>query len=95
MPTYDYKCSTCGHTYELFQPITSRPVKKCPECGRSTAKRLIGAGSGIIFKGSGFYVTDSRGKDAAESQAVSGDGKKDKAADKKQSSETKSKNSDD
>jgi putative FmdB family regulatory protein len=60
MPTYDYHCTACDHRYELFQPITARPTKKCPSCGRQTAKRLIGAGAGVIFKGSGFYQTDYR-----------------------------------
>jgi len=60
MPTYDYKCSNCGHKFEKFQSMSSAPVKKCPECGRNTAKRLIGTGAGLIFKGSGFYITDYR-----------------------------------
>lgn len=60
MPTYDYECSACGHKYELFQSITAKPVKRCPVCGRSTAKRLIGSGAGVIFRGSGFYATDYR-----------------------------------
>ncbi len=60
MPTYDYECGACGHRYEMFQSITAKPVKKCPKCGRQTAKRLIGTGGGIIFKGSGFYATDYR-----------------------------------
>lgn len=60
MPTYDYKCSKCNHTWELFQSITAKPIKKCPECGANKAQRLIGTGAGIIFKGSGFYQTDYR-----------------------------------
>lgn len=60
MPTYDYKCAKCNHTWELFQSITAKPIKKCPECGANQAKRLIGTGAGIIFKGSGFYQTDYR-----------------------------------
>lgn len=60
MPTYDYKCVSCSHTWELFQSITAAPVKKCPECGKSKAQRVIGPGAGIIFKGSGFYQTDYR-----------------------------------
>lgn len=60
MPTYDYKCSACDHRWELIQPITSNPVRKCPECGRLKAERVIGPGAGIIFKGSGFYQTDYR-----------------------------------
>ena len=66
MPTYDYECRVCGHKFELFQSITDRPRRKCPDCGRSTAERLIGAGGGLIFKGSGFYVTDHRNKDFKE-----------------------------
>jgi putative FmdB family regulatory protein len=60
MPTYEYVCEKCGHKFERFQAITARPIRKCPKCGKSSAKRLIGVGSGIIFKGSGFYETDYR-----------------------------------
>lgn len=60
MPTYDYQCPKCDHTWEMFQPITAKPVKKCPECGKQSARRVIGPGAGIIFKGSGFYQTDYR-----------------------------------
>ncbi len=60
MPTYDYKCSNCEHHLEKFQSITSPVLRKCPKCGKSTLKRLIGTGAGIIFKGSGFYQTDYR-----------------------------------
>jgi putative FmdB family regulatory protein len=58
MPTYDYECRQCGHRFELFQSITEEPVKRCPKCGKNTARRLFGGGLGIIFKGSGFYTTD-------------------------------------
>ena len=57
MPTYEYECKNCGHRFERRQSMTDRPLKKCPECGRSL-RRLIGAGSGIIFKGPGFHATD-------------------------------------
>lgn len=60
MPTYDYKCDACEHEWELFQSITAKPVRKCPGCGRLKARRVIGAGAGIIFRGSGFYQTDYR-----------------------------------
>ncbi|HSI36307.1 MAG: FmdB family zinc ribbon protein [Phycisphaerae bacterium] len=60
MPTYDYKCSACGHEFELFQSMKAAPVKKCPNCGKAKAKRLIGTGAGLLFKGSGFYITDYR-----------------------------------
>jgi len=58
MPTYDYKCTVCGHKFEMFQSITKKSLRKCPRCGKLGLKRLIGAGSGVIFKGTGFYQTD-------------------------------------
>jgi len=57
MPTYEYECTQCGHGFEAFQKMTDKPLNKCPKCGKKV-KRLIGSGSGIIFKGSGFYATD-------------------------------------
>lgn len=60
MPTYDYICEACKNAWEEFQPITAKPTKKCPKCGKAKAKRQIGPGAGIIFKGSGFYQTDYR-----------------------------------
>ena len=59
MPTYEYECTKCGHKFDLFQPMKDDPIKKCPEC-KGKVDRLIGQGSGIIFKGSGFYETDYR-----------------------------------
>lgn len=60
MPTYDYKCRGCGHVFEHFQAISDPALKKCPKCGKLRLERLIGAGAGLIFKGSGFYITDYR-----------------------------------
>jgi putative FmdB family regulatory protein len=60
MPTYDYKCEACDHTFEKFHSITADPVRKCPVCGKRKVRRLIGTGAGLIFKGSGFYITDYR-----------------------------------
>lgn len=60
MPTYDYECDHCSHTFELFQSISEPVKKKCPECGKSKLRRLIGAGAAVVFKGSGFYQTDYR-----------------------------------
>jgi putative FmdB family regulatory protein len=70
MPTYEYKCDACGHSFERFQPMTAPPVKKCPKCGKSKVRRLIGAGAGLIFKGGGFYITDYR-SDAYKQSAKS------------------------
>ena len=59
MPTYRYKCTECGHEFELFQYMSDKPVKTCPEC-HGEVERQIGKGAGLIFKGSGFYITDNR-----------------------------------
>lgn len=67
MPTYDYKCLNCGFTFEHFQSMTDQPVKECPKCG-GKAKRLISGGTGLIFRGSGFYITDYKNK---KSESVS------------------------
>ena len=60
MPTYEYVCDACGHEFEKFQPITASASRKCPVCNKLKLRRLIGAGAGVIFKGSGFYQTDYR-----------------------------------
>ncbi len=57
MPTYEYRCDGCGLLFEQFQKITDDPVNECPDCGAAVT-RLVSGGSGIIFKGSGFYQTD-------------------------------------
>lgn len=98
MPTYDYECSQCEHKWEEFQSITAKPLRKCPACGKLRAKRVIGAGAGIIFKGSGFYQTDYRSssyKKAAEAdskaQSASSESKSSKdsgSADKSSSSDS-------
>jgi len=77
MPTYDYECAKCGHTFEKFQSIKAPAIRKCPACGELTVRRLIGAGAGVIFKGSGFYQTDYRSesyrKAAANDKPSGGD----------------------
>src|ERR1043165_914138 len=60
MPTYDYSCDACHHEFEVFEPITAEPQKKCPKCKKNKLRRHFGAGGGLIFKGSGFYKTDYR-----------------------------------
>lgn len=88
MPTYDYLCGKCGHEFEKFQSITAGTLKKCPECGKMSLQRLIGTGSGIIFKGSGFYQTDYRSKSYNDGKNSEKATKETKSSDKK---ETKSK----
>ena len=65
MPTYGYRCGSCGHEFEIVQRITAEPLEKCPKCGGKLAKMLYP--TGVIFRGSGFYKTDYRG--AAETAA--------------------------
>jgi putative FmdB family regulatory protein len=60
MPTYDYVCDACEHSFEEFQSMSEEPLKKCPECGKSKLRRLFGTGAAVLFKGSGFYQTDYR-----------------------------------
>ena len=96
MPTYDYQCDSCGHVFETFQSMSEDPLKKCPECAELALRRLISGGSGIIFKGSGFYVTDSRkgsksSEGSTKSSAKAGD-KSDKS-DKSAKSDSSNKNS--
>ncbi len=98
MPTYDYECSN-GHRFDYLQSITAEPLTECVTCGEPV-RRLIGGGAGIIFKGSGFYVTDSKnGNRDKKASAKDTDGKdtdgksdtaKDKAKDKASSSDAKS-----
>jgi len=76
MPTYEYECKSCAHNFEVFQSMSDEPLKNCPECGKEV-RRLIFGGAGVIFKGSGFYVTD-KGKSSSTSAA-----KTDKKTEKK------------
>ena len=91
MPTYEYECDKCGHQFEVIQPITDKPLVKCPadacvqkRWGKGRVKRRIGAGAGLLFKGSGFYITDYRSegykeaakKDTAPSAGTSSDSAK-------------------
>jgi len=84
MPTYGYACEECGHEFDAFQSITAKPLRKCPQCGKSSLKRLIGTGAGILFKGSGFYCTDYRGDSYKKAAGNESGGTADKAADKKE-----------
>ena len=82
MPTYDYHCQKCDQNFEMFQSMRDQPLRECPQdlCqlrkwGHGKVKRLLGTGAGIIFKGSGFYVTDYRSKayqEAAKKEAPAG-----------------------
>ncbi len=60
MPTYDYICDACEHSFEVFQRIDEEILERCPQCDKKKLRRLFGAGSGLLFKGAGFYETDYR-----------------------------------
>ena len=68
MPTYDYQCGACKHEWELFQSMNDSPVKRCPKCKKQKAKRLLGLGAGLIFKGTGFYETDYKKKSGSKAK---------------------------
>jgi putative FmdB family regulatory protein len=68
MPTYEYSCPDCGHAFEQFQSMRDEPLKTCPRCHKNGVKRHIGGGAGLIFKGSGFYITDYK-KSAAKPES--------------------------
>lgn len=71
MPTYDYVCDACGHAFEQFQAMSEKRLTTCPKCKKKKLVRQIGAGGGIIFKGSGFYQTDYKKTSAPSSETSS------------------------
>ena len=93
MPTYDYKCLTCDTRFEKFQSITAPAIEECSECG-GKVKRLIGAGAGLIFKGSGFYATDYRSDSYKESAKKDKKEDSDKGASSSDKGEKKEKKTD-
>ena len=90
MPTYEYECFGCGHVFDVFHTMTAKPRIKCPECGGRT-KKLIGAGAGIIFKGSGFYETDYKRKSVRGNTGNGSETPKEKPADAKKENKTETK----
>lgn len=68
MPTYEYACPKCGHQFEQFQSMSDEPLKKCPKCKKAGLKRLVGGGAGLIFKGTGFYITDYKNKGSGKKE---------------------------
>ena len=90
MPTYEYACGKCGHQFEIFQSMKDQPLTVCPKekCklskwGKGRVKKLLGTGAGLIFKGSGFYITDYRSenyKQAAKKETSASSGGETKAS---------------
>jgi putative FmdB family regulatory protein len=92
MPTYDYKCHACGHTFEELQSFSAPVLTKCPACKKNKLERLFGGGGAIIFKGSGFYETDYRRsgeKKADEAPAATAESKPEAKAETKTESTPK------
>jgi len=71
MPTYDYECQACSHQFERWQEMSARKLRTCPECGKRKLVRLVGAGAGVIFRGSGFYETDYKRKQSKPASSSS------------------------
>jgi putative FmdB family regulatory protein len=100
MPTYEYSCEKCGHQFDIFQSMKDKPLDVCPKdkCGKKTwgkgrVKKLLGSGAGLIFKGSGFYITDYRSesyKQAAKKDSGGGESKSSGGESKPAKSESKS-----
>ncbi len=92
MPTYEYACRACGHEFEKFQSMKDEPIKACPKCKKRQAKRCIGSGAGLIFKGSGFYETDYKQagrKKTTESSETKSESKSDGGSSSKTESKSK------
>jgi putative FmdB family regulatory protein len=88
MPTYDYVCDHCDHSFELFQSITADAERKCPKCKKLKLRRLIGPGAAIVFKGSGFYTTDYRSASYKKGAAAESNGSSNGEAAKKPAGKT-------
>jgi putative FmdB family regulatory protein len=94
MPTYDYSCSACGHRFERFESINDDAIKACLKCGKKKAKRMLGVGAGLIFKGAGFYTTDSKNSGGGSKQPEKkseGSEKKSESKEPEKKSESKEK----
>ena len=86
MPTYEYFCTLCGFEFEEFQSIASEPIQICPKCSEKSIQRKISGGTGLIFKGSGFYITDYKNKNSSTNSSSS---KQDKQSQRDTSSKSK------
>lgn len=84
MPIYEYKCSNCGHTFEILQSIKDEQLKRCLKCGKDTLQKMVSNIAGLIFKGSGYYLTDYKNKSSKpEKSKVNGNVTKNKEENKK------------
>lgn len=93
MPTYEYGCKACGHRFEEFQSITDDPIDTCPECGEPAVQRLVSGGAGLIFKGSGFYITDYKNSQSKTHRNSGGNGAASESKNGNKSSDAKASDS--
>lgn len=93
MPTYDYECEACGHTFEEFQSISAEILKKCPKCKKNKLRRLFGTGAALVFKGSGFYQTDYRSDSYKKGAAADSSGGSESKSETKTESKSETKSS--
>ena len=98
MPTYEYGCKACGHRFEELQRMSEEPIKVCPSCEKESVERFVSGGAGLIFKGSGFYITDYARKNGSngngsKEESSGGKEKSDKSSDSGKSEKTESKSS--
>jgi putative FmdB family regulatory protein len=91
MPTYEYRCKSCGHEFEEFQTMSSEPLIMCPKCAKPALKRLMSGGVGLIFKGSGFYETDYKKSKSSSSSSKKSKSKPDSKSESKSESKSDSK----
>jgi putative FmdB family regulatory protein len=91
MPTYEYRCKSCGHEFEEVQTMSSEPLIMCPKCAKPTLKRLMSGGVGLIFKGSGFYETDYKKSKSSSSSSKKSKSKPDSKSESKSESKSDSK----
>jgi putative FmdB family regulatory protein len=82
MPTYGYECKSCRKRFEKFQTISEEPLKECIFCGSGKVVRLIGAGAGVIFKGTGFYQTDYKNREKTDTERSDTKSREDKSGEK-------------
>ena len=91
MPTYEYRCKSCGNEFEEFQTMSSDPLIMCPKCAKPALKRLMSSGAGLIFKGSGFYLTDYKKSNTSSSSGAKSESKLDSKSETKSDAKQESK----
>jgi putative FmdB family regulatory protein len=91
MPTYEYRCKSCGHEFEEFQSMSADPLTICPKCAKPELKRLMSSGAGLIFKGSGFYLTDYKKANTSSSSNSKSESKPDSKSESKSDAKQESK----